>query len=251
MSCHIIVPSTLESTLREVGPAPSADSIRYRDVADAREYCDTFIHKLGRLVRRVGPKAFSNLILGFDLPMRERLAVGSIGGGFDQYGRPLPDPTGMPNNPYGGTCNPYAGGSGSQPDPGCPPRQNCQADILPFQSRGQAGFPLLGNGTYTTASFEVKPTTYTLLPGAFYFRAFDSAQNLIVGDVTSIQVGPTQQLLSNMALSSQVFADMCCEVPVAFERVTPQIPLVLTIGNAYSNQVGMQVVGVLWGDRNR
>lgn len=240
MSAHIYRPT---ENLRRFGAAPSPDSIRFHDTQDVESWIDASRRKLAELARVYGPIVYNALIEGYD-PESELLAAGSIGA--DPYGRG--DETG---NPYG-NCSAQNGGAGSQPDPGCDARQNCQADMMPFMSRGKgANWPLPGNGTFVSASFNATPTTYTIRPGAFYFRGFNAALTAIVCECVRVDIGPSQQLLSNDSLTSQVFADLCCEVPVAWARVTPQLPAVLTFGHTFAADISLIIYGVIWGDRNR
>lgn len=261
---------------------PAFRGVRHCDVQDAAEWADTSARRMAQLERAIGPKAASFLVSLFEgrqgrlagaiqgvrpvegtaepLEARVRGAVNAALPGFsrrhlntvvaavmEQMGS-----TPTSGDPYAQRCEAFAGDSVHESDPGCKERQVCGADVLPIRTRGVSGWPLAGSASgFAQQNYNASPTEDSLVPTAFWFRGFDSANAwaLILTELVQVKIGSTDQNL-NAGLSSQLYDDITVLVPVQWDRITPQLPAVLTFGHPFAAGVTLQVYGAIWGFPN-
>jgi hypothetical protein len=241
---------------------PQFRGIRRGDRQDAREFFESFGAALGSIAKRFGPKAALDVqieVPGLINGPEPVLATSAI----------IEGPSGLINGPTnstwvqqpgggnaagGGSCPPNEpGGSAHENDPGCPPRRNCGAAALPFNSRKAAGFPVVGNGSFAEATLEVAPKVQEVLPYELYWAAFDvnnGFARLAVAELASAKVGTEEQMLGPGMVAS-VFLDTKEPLPITWKEFTPSLPLELTFGHPLPNTVHMGVWGVLWAEVKR
>lgn len=159
---------------------------------------------------------------------------------------------GSNRDPYNSVCTPYAGNSVHEGDPGCPPRMICGEDSWPIRTRGLNGFPLVGNGTFVSATADVKPSQKDLTPTRFWAAFYDSAiaaQPRIHGEVVNVTVGNTTQFLGE-GQGTQVYEDLSVGVAVQWDMITAAIGAKFTVGHVYANTVELEAYLTVWGYPN-
>lgn len=232
---------------------PRFHGIRRGDRQDIRGYFEAFGAALAQIAKRDGPEAarrvqieVPGLING---PEPVHATSGLINGPAGQpHTTFVTAPTGAPQ------CPPQtAGDSAHEPDPGCEPRKNCGDDALPFRSRGNPNFPVIGNGDFAQSTLVVGPRVQEVTPHDIYWAAFDANNGyarIAVAELVSAVVGTEEQLLGPGMVAS-VFSDVKDRIPVTWKSFTPQLPLELTFGHPFPDTVHMQVHGVLWSEVKR
>lgn len=231
---------------------------RVRDHLDFREAVFDWVGKLREHAKTLGPSIFKTAPGPFDSPYT---TPGNIGGAS-------PSPiTGLttPGNIAGSSATTYvrtgvqtsnacaqpASGDGAHwPDSLCE-RANCGEDILPIDTLGAAGFPIVGPGTATLAV--QLSNVRTFLPYYFFMMGLDSAAGLaqIPARLVSVTIGPTNQLIAPN-LNSLVLTTIGQRIGVRWGLMdstlsgTPNF----TFGNDLAGPAALRVIGMVQGEPN-
>ena len=240
---------------------PSFRGVRRHDLQDLREFFSDFGASLAEIAKRCGPQAARDVRI--DVP-------GLINGPEPVHAtsRVLedsnPNPTsGLINGSGANTnystfvtaptprCEPHAAGdTAHQPDPGCPQRQHCGEDALPFHSRSVSNFPIVGNGAFAEATLNVAPKVERVTPYQIYWAAYDANNGyarINVAELVKAMIGTESQLLG-VGMVASVFTDVRERIPLSWKSFSPLIPLELTFGHPLANTVHMHVWGILWAE---
>lgn len=202
-------------------------SIRYHDLADAKEAGNLHYDRLARLLKGESIRA---------------LTGGSAAPGC---------PPGLFRSPDGGLVQGHRG-------PACP-TPAC-ADVLGFNTLNVANFPVAGGGVGVVTATPVvtisSGNASAFKATAFFFEGRDAAANLanVPCLLTDVSVSGVDQLVDNgntSGITSAVFALTNEPLPVGWDPFMDRgaKQLNLTFANILLAAVTLEVFGVLWGSR--
>ncbi len=238
---------------------PNFRGVRRHDLQDIREFFSSFGASLGEIAKRYGPQAAQRVRIEVPGLINGPEPVHATSRAFEDLNPPT---SGLINGPGDRNhtnfvqaptprCEPHsAGDSAHETDPGCPPRQNCGEDALPFHSRTLTHFPVVGNGSFAEATLTVAPKVERVTPYQIYWAAYDANNGyarINVAELVKAMIGTESQMLGTGMIAS-VFTDVKDRVPLSWKSFTPSIPLELTFGHPLANTVHMQIWGILWAE---